>query len=61
MEMRCKNCGTEMSEIIVSEGCNGDDIVEWCENCGTLIRYYDSRNSGPEPDDWKTPSLLAVK
>jgi len=56
--MKCKNCGTEMIVVLVREGCNGDDIVEWCENCGTLICYYDSRNSGPKPDDWKTPSVF---
>ena len=55
--MNCINCRKEMDFIngYCLPGSNYDTVVEWCPNCGTLIRYYDNKN--PVYDYWRVPQV----
>ncbi len=45
---KCKCCGSIMCLI------QSDDYIYWCEECGTLLLWYDPFKISD--DDWKLPN-----
>ena len=59
---KCIRCKTEMEDIheCCPRGQTYPDMIYWCPERGTLVKFYDSPkggyNSEPQDEDWKIPN-----
>ena len=58
---KCKNCSCKMEHIheYSNSSMYGSDMIYWCSNCGTIVKFYENNSSPlPKDDEWKYPKKV---